>query len=181
MKKSEGFTLIELLVSIAILALLLIVSIPQFRTYGKQAQLKDTATELKSLILRTRGLALSPRTEDTGISKYQIIISEQNDRVHWEIKGIAKNESYQNIVVDSGDLEKIVIVNEITADNPRAIENNTLILDYLIPSGDINRFGSNSANQYTIQLKHKQTNDKINLDIIVATSQITIGDINIDE
>ena len=48
-KKIKGFTIIELLVVIAIIAVISGVAIPQFATWAKERDVKNTAIRIKNL------------------------------------------------------------------------------------------------------------------------------------
>lgn len=59
---SRGFTLIELLVSLAIVAMLLVVGLPAFRSYGARISLENAAQAVSQSISLARTLALAPES-----------------------------------------------------------------------------------------------------------------------
>ncbi len=71
---TPAFTLIELLVTLGIVVVLSAATIPNFRVFGAQAQLKGAAEELKSLVLEAQALALAPRSEDRAVRAYQVAV-----------------------------------------------------------------------------------------------------------
>jgi prepilin-type N-terminal cleavage/methylation domain-containing protein len=128
--KHKGFTLIELLVAIFIMVLLVLVSIPQFRSFGKKSQTQGTANELKTLIEKTRTLAMAPRQQDNNIKNYQIEINKNGE---WVIKGA--KVANQSIEVEKGKIDSRTEIEGFYYNSNESITDNSVILGFETPSG----------------------------------------------
>lgn len=60
----KAFTLIEVLVVVGILTILLIMSIPTYRSYNKRNELRNTAEKVRQAIIEAQNMALAPK--DSG-------------------------------------------------------------------------------------------------------------------
>ncbi len=73
----SGFSLVELLISIAIITVLLGVGVPAFRTYGRQSELRQAATDIQLALLQAHNLSLAPEadrppTADLDVGYYAV-------------------------------------------------------------------------------------------------------------
>lgn len=68
--RKRAFTLIELLVSIAILALLTAVAIPNLRGFGRESELRFAGERTADLITRARDLALAPPKDKRSTTQF---------------------------------------------------------------------------------------------------------------
>ena len=60
----KAFTLIEALVVVGILIILLIMSIPAYRSYSKRNELRNAAEKIRQAIIEAQNMALAPK--DSG-------------------------------------------------------------------------------------------------------------------
>ncbi len=65
-KYKKSFTLVELIMTIFLITLLAGISVPAVYHFQRQASLKTAANEVKSTILQAKGLAMSPRVNQTA-------------------------------------------------------------------------------------------------------------------
>lgn len=70
MRRTGGFSLIEVVVSITIVALMLGVGIPAFRSYGRLAAFRQAAADIQLAILQAHNLALAPEVEKPANHNY---------------------------------------------------------------------------------------------------------------
>jgi len=68
-KYKKSFTLVELIMAIFLITLLAGISVPAVYHFQRQASLKTAANEIKSTILQAKGLAMSPRVNQTADQK----------------------------------------------------------------------------------------------------------------
>lgn len=77
----KGFTLIEILVTIAIVSLLLVISVPNFRDYKYKNDLSRGADLVQSAIYEAKNLALAPQTEKDKDTGYYAISFESDTNI----------------------------------------------------------------------------------------------------
>lgn len=77
----QGFTLIEILVTITIVGLLLVVSIPNFRSFKYKNDLARAAEIVQSGIYETRNLALAPSVDKLEATKYYVFSAEAEGNI----------------------------------------------------------------------------------------------------
>ncbi|QOW51957.1 MULTISPECIES: Tfp pilus assembly protein FimT/FimU [Acinetobacter] len=65
MRKSQGFTLIELMVTIAVLAVIVMIAVPNMMPMVYKKQLETTTIELAQTLAKARGTAISLRKDIT--------------------------------------------------------------------------------------------------------------------
>ena len=65
--KKRGFTLIELLIVIVLIAMMVIVAVPQFSKFGKRSDLSNKAEEFKLLFENSKKFATNPELNYNGI------------------------------------------------------------------------------------------------------------------
>ena len=72
-----GFTIVEILVVISIMGILVAISMPAFSNYERNARVRHSARELRSLFWEAQALSLSP--SDVVISSYSIHLVDGSD------------------------------------------------------------------------------------------------------
>jgi hypothetical protein len=111
------------------MVLLILVSIPQFRTFGKNAQTKGTAREVKSLE-KTRTFAMAPRDEDKNIKYYRIKIEKSGN---WTISSVQKTGETNDF--EKGQINKSVQVSSFSYNNGESVSLSEVLLGFQTPSG----------------------------------------------
>lgn len=102
---NKAFTLIELLVTVAIIVLLLAVAIPSFNNYGRYNELYQIAQTIKSDILQTENMALSPSKDKkiSGADIYKIIFSQDsNYAIYEELSNSDPSKVQEELVLQGG-------------------------------------------------------------------------------
>ena len=65
MRRAQGFTLVELMVTVAILAILVGVAVPSFKSFGEGQRVRSAAAEITTSILSARSEAVKRNTSVT--------------------------------------------------------------------------------------------------------------------
>lgn len=95
-KASKGFTLIELMVTIALAAILMLVAIPSFTSFQRNAELTATANTLLSGVNAARGEAMKR-------GRYAMVVP--NDGVNWSSGWIVFVDMDRSGTHNSGDID----------------------------------------------------------------------------
>ena len=82
LRRQDGFTLVELMVTIAIMAILVAIAVPNLRRFLVQSGLESTALDLRGAVSRARGEAIArgtfvtfgQRTGSDWIGGYQLFV-----------------------------------------------------------------------------------------------------------
>ena len=143
----NGFTLIEILVTITIVGLLLVISVPNFRSYKNKNDLSRAAAIVQSGIYETRNLALAPGiskqeetkyyvfSADTGENVYKIsestylpndIGAENSSMTLIETGNLPENVKFDNDEKIYFSIEKQGKIEDVEGNNPLVISHNSL-------------------------------------------------------
>jgi len=105
-KSQLAFTIIEVLVVISIMAILMIISIPNFHQFSRNAKVRNSAKALRSFFWEAQSFALAPKEAD--VDKYEIFLSKGwGNENKIEIK-----DNYGEVVSDMV-LERDVVIEDI--------------------------------------------------------------------
>lgn len=106
----RGFTLIELLVTMAIGVVLLMVAVPSFTTYQKNAELTSASNTLLAAINAARGEAMK-----RGMSAMVVPTSNGSDWTTGWVVFVDKNNS--RTFNDTGDIPDITVLKQAAVPN----------------------------------------------------------------
>lgn len=113
----RGFTLIELLVTMAIGVVLLMVAVPSFTTYQKNAELTSASNTLLAAINAARGEAMK-----RGMSAMVVPTSNGSDWTTGWVVFVDKNNS--RTFNDTGDIPDITVLKQAAVPNGISITGN---------------------------------------------------------
>ena len=113
-RRSAGFTLVELLVTIVIGTVLLVVAVPSFVTFQRNAQLSDAVSNFMAAINVARANAMRQ-----GVDSYMVPSSGTNWASGWNVYADTNwNQSYDAIgdpiVLSTGAMASSVSIGTVT-------------------------------------------------------------------
>jgi len=103
----SGFTLIEVLVVISIMGVLVGVSVPGFRSYERNARVRNSAKALRSFFWEAQSLALAPKEAD--IESYKIFLEKG-----WGSDNEIEIKNDKDELISQMYLEKDVFIEDIS-------------------------------------------------------------------
>ena len=106
LRKKNGFTLIEMIVVISILAIMVAVSIPAYRSYGRRNELRNAAQQVRQALVEAQNMALAPKAGVKGYGvhfqakKYFVFADKNFDG--WYDSGVDTKEREYSLPSETG-------------------------------------------------------------------------------
>ncbi len=162
----SGFTLIEVMVVISITALLMVLSVPNFHTYERNARVRDSAKVLRSFFWEAQGLAMAPKTAD--ITKYSIsLIKGQDSNTKFMIK------DSNGTVVSEVALKKDVVIDNVLLDG--SSQSSAFLINFKTGNRDGGKMEfSTSGKELVVRLSSSLSTLKYDIVLNTTTSSINL-------
>jgi len=141
-KSKSAFSLIELLIAITIVAMIMIITIPKYKTFSQRNELAVVADMLTADINEARTYAIAPRSQDQNPYSYVVRIDLSNsgdDNYYW--LGVKKKPGDSPAPIGYKDVIDSTI--NVQTDWPAVNSTNPSIYDLEFKVGEMGKISNN--------------------------------------